>query len=80
MSRIVKVRAGDQEFDAIEQQFEITSENWNEYRLLDGGVVRMKTSLQKIFRVVDEEGKPLYKPEGDPNVIVRHNTQVVASE
>ena len=80
MPRIIKVRAGDQEFNAIEQQFEIASETWNEYRLLDGGTVRLKTSVQKVFRIVDEEGNPSHTPEGDPHVMVRHNTVVVSSE
>ena len=80
MAKIIKVKAGEHEFDAIEVQFEIGQENWNEYKLLDGGVVRVKTSVGKIFRVVDSDGKPTVTPEGDPHVIVRHKTEVVASD
>lgn len=80
MARIVKLKIGDQEVDAIEQDFEIGREEWSEYKLLDGGVIRVKTSVQKIFRIVDAQGQPLISPEGDPQVLVRHNTQVVASD
>lgn len=80
MPKIVKIRLGDQEFDAIEMVFEIAKEEWNDYRLYDGGTVRVKTSVQKIFRIVDAEGKPQVTAEGDPFIFVRHNTQVVASE
>ncbi len=80
MAKIVKVRTGDQEHDAIEMQFETGVEHWNEYRLMDGGVVRVRTTAQKIFRIVDSEGNPEVTPEGDPHIMVRHSTQVVASD
>ena len=80
MARIVKVRVGDKELHAIEQQFEIGREEWNEYRLLDGGVIRVKASVQKIYRIVDAEGNPQMTPDGDPHVMVRHTAQIVASE
>ncbi len=80
MPRIVKVKVDNQEVDAIEQQFEIGREEWNEYKLLDGGVVRLKTTVQRIYRLVDSEGRPAYDEQGDPNVIVRHKSDVVASD
>jgi len=80
MAKIVKVKVGDQEHDAIEQTFEIAAEDWNEYRLADGGIVRVKTSVQKIYRLLDANGNPAMTPDGDPSVLVRHSTQVVASD
>ena len=56
--KIQPIKAGNQDFLAVEQQFEIGREDWNEYKLLDGGVVRLKTTVQRIFRVVDEEWQP----------------------
>lgn len=79
MPNIVKVIIGGVEFNAIEQQFEIAKEEWSEYKLFDGGVIRLKTTAQKIFKVVDANGNPAFTPDGDPNVLVRHQTQVVAS-
>lgn len=81
MARIVKVPLPDGTFiDAIEQEFDIAKEEWNEYRLADGGRVRLMTTVQKVLRIVDSTGTPQYDANGDPKVIVRHNTQVVASE
>ena len=74
-----KIRVGDNEVLAIEAQFEIGREEWNEYKLLDGGTVRVKTTVQRIFRIVDAEGKQKYSDEGDPQVIVRHKSDIVAS-
>ena len=67
------------EVDAREEEFEIVREGWNEYRLLDGGVVRVKTTATRIFRVLREDGTPAVDGEGDPHIVVRHSTQVEAS-
>lgn len=81
MARIIKIPLGDgTEANAIEQEFEIGREEWNEYKLVDGGRVRVRTSVLKIFRAVDESGKPLSGPDGDPIISVRHTIQVSASE
>ena len=58
MPRIVKIMAGNQEVNAIEMDFEIGREEWNEYKLLDGGIVRLKTTVNRIYQVVDEQGNP----------------------
>jgi hypothetical protein len=34
-----------------EEDFTIEKEDWNEYRLLDGGTIKVKTTVQRIFRV-----------------------------
>ena len=78
--RIIKINVGNQERNAIEADFEIVGEHWNEYRLLDGGRIRMKTSALRIFRLVDDQGNPTSNREGDPEFVVRHNTQVVGME
>lgn len=80
MPQITKLRIGDQEFDAIELEFEIKSEDWSEYRLVDGGTIRVKTTVHKIFQVLDANGNPARNPDGDRSVYVRHATQIVASD
>ena len=75
-----RIKVGDREVNAREEDFEIVREDWNEYRLLDGGSVRVKTTVARIFRVLDEEGRPVYDQDGDPQMVVRHNTQIVAAE
>ena len=80
MANVIKLRVGDEELDAIEMQFEIKKEEWSEYKLYDGGTIRLKTSAHKIVRVVDGDGNPVRTEDGDPRMIVRHNTQVVSSD
>lgn len=81
MARVTKVQlANGEECDAVELDFEIQNEQWDEYKLLDGGRVRLKTSALRMFRVLDAHGNPAYTPEGDPFILVRHNTQVVITE
>jgi hypothetical protein len=79
MPRKIKINIGGVDYDGQEVSFKILKEDWNEYELYDGGIVRLKTSAQKIVRVLDAQGKPAFTPEGDPHVLVRHNTQVVTS-
>ena len=78
MGRKTQIRVGGNLLDVLYEEFEIAKEEWNEYKLLDGGVIRVKTTVQRIFRVLDEQGKPKVGEDGDPEVIVKHNTQVVS--
>ena len=80
MAKIHKVRLGSSEFDAIEQEYQIASEDWNKYKLLDGGEVRVKLTVSKIYRIVDDKGHFLSDQNGDPRVIIRHKVDVSASE
>ncbi len=62
-----------------EEAFEAEKEHWNEYRLANGDRVRVKVVVHKIFRALDAQGNPEFSAEGDPEVLVRHQTQVSAS-
>ena len=79
MRRIIKVRVGNEILHGIEREFEVTREEWNSYKLLDGGTVRLKTSTLKIIQIVDEEGNPQYDEQGDPRMVVRHRSDIVAA-
>ena len=80
MPRTTRIKVRDQEYDAIDLDFQIAREEWNEYTLLDGGRVRMKTSPQRMYRVLDADGKPANNEQGEPFIIVRHNTTIVSIE
>lgn len=80
LSRNTTVRIEGTDRNAIEVDFEIAREEWNEYVLADGGRVRIKTTPLKIFRVLDEHGEPALTAEGDPSIYVRYNTQIVARD
>lgn len=72
-----KMNLGGKEVLVQELDFEIGREEWNEYRLLDGGKVRVKNTVVRIFRVVDEEGHQVFNADNDPEIAVRATTQVV---
>ena len=75
-----RVQVGNQVLDGLELDFKVKSEQWSEYELLDGGTVRMKTTALRIVRVLDPNGKPAYTADGDPQLVVNHNTQIVSRE
>ncbi|MCY4578579.1 MAG: hypothetical protein OXD31_05975 [Chloroflexi bacterium] len=80
MSRKTKIRLPDgSERDALEMDFAIRNEEWNEYSLDDGTTVRLRTFAVRIFRVLDDEGNPAYTAEGEPELFVRHNTTVIGA-
>jgi hypothetical protein len=82
MAKMVKIPVeGGPPLSAIEVTYETVREEWNEYALADGGRVRLKTIVQRIYRVVDESGEPQFDPAtGDPQLVVRHGTIVSPSE
>lgn len=73
----MKRQFGDKVLDVQEIDFEIKREEWNEYTLLDGGRVRVKTIVTNIYRLLDDHGKPKTNPDGSPAFMVLHNTKVV---
>jgi len=51
----MKITVNGKEVEATELHFETGVEEWNEYKLLDGGVVKVKTVVTKIFKVDGQE-------------------------
>lgn len=74
----MKVNINGKEYEAREVPFEVTKEGWNEYMLRGAKHLRLKTTLLKIFEVVDETGKPLLQPDGSPTYLLNHRTDSVA--
>ena len=64
---------------AQEIDFQPQVENWNQYTLPDGTVVKVKTTVLKILQVLDDKGNPARTVEGDPFLIVNHRIDVIAS-
>ena len=79
MPNLVKARLGEREVDALEMDFQTAREEWNDYRLLDGGRVRVKAVVGKILWVVDEAGNRMYNDQGEPIILVRNQIQVISS-
>jgi len=59
-----KVQFQGEEVDATEVDFQTRKEDWNEYQLMDGSVIKMKLVVSAIFRIdgkYDNEGTPVYQ-------------------
>ena len=70
-----KARMPDgREVEAVEMSFQAASENWNEYLLDDGSVVRMKLVATEVVRVEGE-----YDPQGQPVYLVQSTNLMVVS-
>jgi len=64
---------------AREESFTALKEEPNVYRLESGVLVRVKTSVAKIGRQIDEKGDFKENQYGDPAVLVRYAVEIVTS-
>jgi len=67
-----KIPYKDQEVDATDVEFNTRREDWNEYQLMDGTIIKMKPVVSEIFKVPNE-----FDNEGNPVYIVRSNNVLV---
>src|SRR5512136_2084877 len=59
----VKINFGGEEVDATPIDINQANEQWNQYLLDDGTMIKMKLVVTKVFRVdnkFDHEGNPVY--------------------
>jgi len=66
VSEMPKIPYKGREVDATEVDFQTRKEDWNEYQLMDGSLVKVKLVVGGIFRIPDE-----YDVEGNPVYVVR---------
>ena len=82
MPRIFKIPMstplGSQEVHAYELEYETIREDWNQYRLPDGRLVRVKVLVSRFCQVVDDDGNDLINPDGSPVLIASNRVEVVA--
>ena len=67
-----KVRIGDEDVDALEMPYQNIAEHWNEYLLNDGSVLRLKSVVTSILKLVNR-----YDVEGNPQYLVK-SAQIVS--
>jgi len=63
MERTIKVPFEGKSHDAIDLDFKTINEDWNEYQVADGTIVRLKTVVTNIVKVpekYDNAGNPVY--------------------
>jgi len=59
-----RIKFQGREVEATEVDFLTRKEDWNEYQLSDGKVLRMKTVVSDVYRIegeVDPEGNQIYQ-------------------
>ena len=69
-----KMNLQGKDVDATEVRFQTLKEEWNEYQLMDGTVLKMKTVVGEVFRIentYDNEGSPVYQVKSNNLVIVK---------
>ena len=65
--------------NAVIQDFHnIGGEHWNEYDLEDGTRLKIKVVVNRVVRILDEDGNPATTENGDPFVCVSSNTYIDA--
>jgi hypothetical protein len=69
--RTVRLGPG-QEAEALEMSFQNVAEHWNEYLLTDESVVRLKSGVTEILKLVDR-----YDADGNPQYLLK-SAQVVS--
>lgn len=74
---VIKVPYQGQMVDAIELDFQPVSEPWSEYELMDGGKVRTRSTVARIFWLVDEQGVPMRDADGQAMILLHHQEQMV---
>jgi len=69
-----KTDFGGKQVDALEIGFKSVREDWNEYNLNDGSILRIKLVLADVLRIVgeyDSEDTPVYKLKTANMMIVK---------
>jgi hypothetical protein len=74
MERITKVLYKGSTVEGVEMDFKTIKEEWNEYQLNDGSIIRMKLVVTNIVRVPDQ-----YDNVGNPIYVVRSSNVLTVS-
>jgi len=74
MERTIKVPFQGKTVDGLDMDFKSIKEDWNEYQINDGTIVRMKVVVVNIAKVTDK-----YDNEGNPVYIVKTSNVLAIS-
>ena len=69
-----RISFGGREVDATEVDFQTRKEDWNEYQLMDGSIIKMKMVVGEVLRIedmYDNEGNPVYQVKSNNVMMVR---------
>ncbi len=74
MERTIKVPYEGKTVEGLDMDFKSIKEDWNEYQINDGTIVRMKVVVTNIAKVTDK-----YDNEGNPVYIVKSSNVLAIS-
>ncbi len=71
------IKVDGQDVAVKELDFAPIAEPWAEIKLTDGGLIRARITISRVFVKVDAAGRPMLTPDGYPDYILNHATQIV---
>lgn len=74
MERSIKVPFEGKIVEGVELDFKTIKEEWNEYQVTDGSIIRMKVVVTNITRVTDR-----YDNDGNPIYVVKSSNVLTVS-
>jgi len=74
MERTIKIPFEGKTVDGLDMDFKSIKEDWNEYQINDGTIVRMKVVVVNIAKLTDK-----YDNEGNPVYIVKTSNVLAIS-
>jgi hypothetical protein len=74
MERTVRVPFEGKTVEGIDLDFKTQKEEWNEYQVNDGTIIRMKVVVTNIARVIDK-----YDNDGNPIYVVKSSNVLTVS-
>ena len=74
MPNTIKIEFQGQSHDAVPVEANQSNEYWNQYLLEDGTVLKVKTVVTNIMRLIDE-----YAPDGDPVYVIKSGNVVTVT-
>ena len=74
MPRRIRIQFQGQTVEADELEYEPLGEPWSEYKCADGAIVRLRTVVSRIVRLVDKKND-----EGDPIYVTRSSNVLAVS-
>jgi len=75
-----KFPLGGREVEGVELSFEPLRETWNQYELSDGGRLRVRVTVQRIYQLLNDDGTHMKGENGERVMVVESSNQVVVEE
>ena len=79
MPKARTLTVGKEECLVADEEFKTLADDWNEYETASGVKVRVRLIVNKIARLLDKDGRPVFDGQGEPRVLIQSQNIVVAT-